>query len=148
MIYVWFSLQAGDIELHTLNTKTGKGFMKKCRVSPDGYIQMALQLAFHKLHKETPKTYEPSTTRYVQWAILKLRYIIICKEHASDYEGLWNKYRSTCLWPLNGVVKCHYDQTIIKDISIYIMCITYITFYIVYHPQLDWLIDVNTYYWS
>ena len=37
--------------------------MKKARLSPDGYIQMALQLAYYKLHKETPKTYEPATSR-------------------------------------------------------------------------------------
>lgn len=26
----------------------GKGFMKTCRVSPDAYIQMALQLAYYR----------------------------------------------------------------------------------------------------
>jgi carnitine O-palmitoyltransferase 1 len=41
----------------------GKGFMKKVRLSPDGYFQMAMQLAYHRLHKATPKTYEPSTSR-------------------------------------------------------------------------------------
>ena len=27
----------------------GKGFMKKCRTSPDAYIQMALQLAYFRV---------------------------------------------------------------------------------------------------
>lgn len=27
----------------------GKGFMKKCRVSPDAFIQMALQLAYQRV---------------------------------------------------------------------------------------------------
>lgn len=41
----------------------GKGIMKKCRLSPDGFIQMALQLAFYKKRQEIPKTYEPATGR-------------------------------------------------------------------------------------
>jgi len=41
----------------------GKSFMKKLRLSPDGYMQMSLQLAFYRLHKEIPKTYETGTTR-------------------------------------------------------------------------------------
>ena len=27
----------------------GKGFVKKCKVSPDAYIQMALQLAYYRV---------------------------------------------------------------------------------------------------
>lgn len=37
--------------------------MKKCRLSPDGFIQMALQLAFYKKRNEIAKTYEPATGR-------------------------------------------------------------------------------------
>eukprot|EP00123_Amoebidium_parasiticum_P017007 comp23677_c0_seq2/m.40532 comp23677_c0_seq2/g.40532 ORF comp23677_c0_seq2/g.40532 comp23677_c0_seq2/m.40532 type:complete len:796 (-) comp23677_c0_seq2:437-2824(-) len=41
----------------------GKGLMKQCRVSPDGFIQQALQLAYYKQNKVTPLTYESSMTR-------------------------------------------------------------------------------------
>lgn len=54
---------ADDLDMHIHLCKYGKGFMKKCRLSPDGYIQMALQLAYSRLHKTTPKTYEPATSR-------------------------------------------------------------------------------------
>lgn len=40
-----------------------KGQIKKFKLSPDGYIQMALQLAYYRLHNEIPKTYEPATSR-------------------------------------------------------------------------------------
>ena len=56
--------QASDIDLRLYNAKYGKGFMKKCRVSPDGYIQMIMQLAYFKLHREIVRTYEPATLRW------------------------------------------------------------------------------------
>lgn len=40
-----------------------KGQIKKFKLSPDGFIQMALQLAYFRLHGHTPKTYEPATSR-------------------------------------------------------------------------------------
>lgn len=46
-----------------LRASYGKGFPKKQRMSPDGYIQMAMQLAYYRMHKTIPKTYEPSTSR-------------------------------------------------------------------------------------
>jgi len=58
-----FQTLSSDIDLFTLEGCYGKGFMKKARLSPDGYFQMAMQLAYHRLHKATPKTYEPSTSR-------------------------------------------------------------------------------------
>jgi carnitine O-palmitoyltransferase 1 len=58
-----FTKLASDIDLHVLSGRYSKGFMKKVRLSPDGYFQMAMQLAYHRLHKVTPKTYEPSTSR-------------------------------------------------------------------------------------
>jgi len=41
----------------------GKGFMKKCRISPDAYIQMALQLAYYRDAGRFSLTYEASMTR-------------------------------------------------------------------------------------
>ncbi|KAI4470728.1 carnitine o-acyltransferase [Holotrichia oblita] len=41
----------------------GKGFMKKCRISPDAYIQMALQLAYFRDAGKFSLTYEASMTR-------------------------------------------------------------------------------------
>lgn len=41
----------------------GKGFMKTCKVSPDAYIQMALQLAYYRDAGRFSLTYEASMTR-------------------------------------------------------------------------------------
>jgi len=41
----------------------GKGFMKTCRVSPDAFIQMALQLAYFRDAGKFNLTYEASMTR-------------------------------------------------------------------------------------
>lgn len=41
----------------------GKGFIKSCKVSPDAYIQMALQLAFYRDQRRFGLTYESSMTR-------------------------------------------------------------------------------------
>lgn len=37
--------------------------MKQCKVSPDAYIQMAIQLAYYRQHKKFSLTYEPAMTR-------------------------------------------------------------------------------------
>eukprot|EP01134_Creolimax_fragrantissima_P005540 CFRG5540T1 len=44
----------------------GKGLMKQFRVSPDGFLQQALQLAFYKIHKKNCLTYESAMTRTYQ----------------------------------------------------------------------------------
>lgn len=39
-----------DVDLHLLmHDRYGKGFMKRCRISPDAYVQMALQLAYYRV---------------------------------------------------------------------------------------------------
>ncbi len=39
-----------DVDLHVyVQDSYGKGFMKKCKLSPDAYIQMALQLAHYRV---------------------------------------------------------------------------------------------------
>jgi len=58
-----FNSLANDVDAEVFYTKEGKETIKKLRVSPDGFMQMALQLAFYRMHKKTPKTYETATTR-------------------------------------------------------------------------------------
>eukprot|EP00735_Rhodelphis_limneticus_P000316 TRINITY_DN1049_c0_g1::TRINITY_DN1049_c0_g1_i1::g.30045::m.30045 TRINITY_DN1049_c0_g1::TRINITY_DN1049_c0_g1_i1::g.30045 ORF type:complete len:774 (+),score=262.38,sp/Q63704/CPT1B_RAT/43.24/2e-178,Carn_acyltransf/PF00755.15/2.3e-169 TRINITY_DN1049_c0_g1_i1:107-2428(+) len=41
----------------------GKGFMKQCKLSPDGFIQAALQLAYFREYGKFALTYESGTTR-------------------------------------------------------------------------------------
>ncbi|ELT93902.1 hypothetical protein CAPTEDRAFT_215687 [Capitella teleta] len=52
-----------NLDLYILRCPYGKGYMKKQRLSPDGYIQMAIQLAYYNQTKKVVKTYEPSTHR-------------------------------------------------------------------------------------
>lgn len=37
--------------------------MKQCNTSPDGYVQLALQLAYYKLYGKLTATYESASTR-------------------------------------------------------------------------------------
>eukprot|EP00128_Syssomonas_multiformis_P006038 Colp12_sorted_trinity150504_noHs@1638 len=63
------ALEAAKVAINDFDLKIlehgayGKGFMKKCRVSPDAYIQMAMQLAYFKQNKRFALTYESSMTR-------------------------------------------------------------------------------------
>jgi len=39
-----------DVDLHLRKHDCyGKGFIKQCKISPDAYIQMALQLAYYRV---------------------------------------------------------------------------------------------------
>ncbi|KAK4319843.1 hypothetical protein Pmani_009258 [Petrolisthes manimaculis] len=51
-----------DLRLY-MHTAYGKGFMKSCRLSPDAYVQMALQLAYYRDAGKFNLTYEASMTR-------------------------------------------------------------------------------------
>ena len=53
-----------DVDLHIYqNDSFGKGLIKKCKVSPDSFIQMALQLAYFRDIGRHHLTYEASMTR-------------------------------------------------------------------------------------
>lgn len=53
-----------DIDLRIyVHDHYGKGFMKQCRLSPDAYLQMALQLAYYRDAGKFSLTYEASMTR-------------------------------------------------------------------------------------
>lgn len=53
-----------DIDLRVISHSTyGKGFIKKCKVSPDAYIQLMLQTAYKRDTGDFALTYESSMTR-------------------------------------------------------------------------------------
>jgi carnitine O-palmitoyltransferase 1 len=53
-----------DVDLRILvHDSYGKGFMKTCKLSPDAYLQMALQLAYYRDFGKFSLTYEASMTR-------------------------------------------------------------------------------------
>ncbi|XP_068610502.1 carnitine O-palmitoyltransferase 1, liver isoform-like [Brachionichthys hirsutus] len=55
---------ADDVDLHVILFRDfGKGRIKKCRVSPNAFVQMALQLACFREQKTFCLTYESSMTR-------------------------------------------------------------------------------------
>jgi carnitine O-palmitoyltransferase 1 len=55
---------AADLDLHVVGHGLyGKRFMKACKVSPDAYIQMAMQLAYFRDAGRFAATYESSMTR-------------------------------------------------------------------------------------
>lgn len=55
---------ASDVDLHIeVHNAYGKRLVKKAKVSPDAYIQMALQLAYYRDSKKFCLTYESSMTR-------------------------------------------------------------------------------------
>ncbi|XP_022253543.1 carnitine O-palmitoyltransferase 1, muscle isoform-like [Limulus polyphemus] len=55
-------LEDVDLRLY-MHDAYGKGVIKKCKVSPDAYIQMALQLAYYRDARKFSLTYEASMTR-------------------------------------------------------------------------------------
>ncbi|XP_037306572.2 carnitine O-palmitoyltransferase 1, liver isoform isoform X1 [Pungitius pungitius] len=55
---------AEDVDSHIIPfSDFGKGLIKKCRISPDAFIQIALQLAHYRDKKKFCLTYEASMTR-------------------------------------------------------------------------------------
>ncbi|XP_035891449.1 choline O-acetyltransferase-like isoform X3 [Anopheles stephensi] len=53
-----------DLDFYVYRYKPyGKNFIKACQVSPDVYIQLALQLAHYKLYGQLVSTYESASTR-------------------------------------------------------------------------------------
>ncbi|XP_011495602.1 PREDICTED: carnitine O-palmitoyltransferase 1, liver isoform [Ceratosolen solmsi marchali] len=53
-----------NVDMHIyVHDMYGKGFMKKCSISPDSYIQMALQLAYYRDTNKFSLTYEAASMR-------------------------------------------------------------------------------------
>ncbi|OWK17570.1 CPT1A [Cervus elaphus hippelaphus] len=58
------NLLANDVDFHSFAFRTfGKGLIKKCKTSPDAFVQLSLQLAHYKDMGKFSLTYEASMTR-------------------------------------------------------------------------------------
>jgi carnitine O-acetyltransferase len=61
---------ATTIAAHELRVQAyqgyGKGLIKKFKCSPDAYVQMVIQLAYHKMYGKNRPTYESASTRKYQ----------------------------------------------------------------------------------
>lgn len=59
-----------EIGIHELRVQAyqgyGKGLIKKFKFSPDSYVQMIIQLAYHKMYGKNRPTYESASTRRFQ----------------------------------------------------------------------------------
>jgi len=64
------AFHASEIAQHDLRVQAyqgyGKGLIKKFKCSPDGYVQMVIQLAYHKMYGQNRPTYESAATRKFQ----------------------------------------------------------------------------------
>ncbi|XP_019640774.1 PREDICTED: carnitine O-acetyltransferase-like [Branchiostoma belcheri] len=57
-------MRVQDLDLHLVRFKTyGKNFPKSQRLSPDSYIQIAMQLAYYRVYRVACATYESGSTR-------------------------------------------------------------------------------------
>ena len=62
--YEYFNATVDAHEMIPTEFKSyGKGLIKTFKMSPDAYVQMALQLAYYRKHKELVATYESAATR-------------------------------------------------------------------------------------
>ncbi|XP_055934955.1 carnitine O-palmitoyltransferase 1, liver isoform-like isoform X2 [Argiope bruennichi] len=63
--------------------KFGKGTMKICKVSPDAFVQLAIQLAYYKDAQKFVQTYEASMTRLYQGG--RTETVRSCTTEAKDF---------------------------------------------------------------
>nr|CAH8819306.1 unnamed protein product [Trichobilharzia regenti] len=91
---------ADDLDLYILRyNKFGREFPKTVNMSPDSFIQLALQLAHFKLHNYLVPTYESASTR--RFALARVDNIRACSTPALE----WCK-------AMTGQTKCSNDDRI------------------------------------
>lgn len=63
LLEFYFRLVA-DLDMYVLHfNEYGKNFIKNQKMSPDAYIQLALQLTYYKVHRKLVSTYESAAIR-------------------------------------------------------------------------------------
>ncbi|KAK6042835.1 ZF-HD homeobox protein Cys/His-rich dimerization domain protein [Cooperia oncophora] len=75
---------ADDLEnAHCVFRDYGKDFMKKIGVSPDAFLQMAIQMAYYKDQGKFELTYEPTVMRLFREG--RTETVRSCSEHSCDF---------------------------------------------------------------
>lgn len=95
-----------DVDLHILAfSDFGKGVIKKCRVSPDAFIQMALQLAYFRDIGKHHLTYEASMTRLFREG--RTETVRSCSIESSDWVKAMVNPNSTVRIQLRELISFH-----------------------------------------
>ncbi|CAH2066599.1 unnamed protein product, partial [Iphiclides podalirius] len=103
-----------DLELNCFTyDKYGKNFIKSQKLSPDSYLQMAMQYAFYRLHKTPGAHYESAATRmYVGGRTETIR---SCSVESIEFAKTMLDNRSAPqdkLKAMSAAVKAHKDYTV------------------------------------
>ena len=87
----YFGETVGDIDMVVKRIPIGKENLKKLKVSPDAFIQAALQLAHFRLHSKFVLTYEAAVTllfkagRYLSLTNSKLFALFLLMVHCGGF---------------------------------------------------------------
>ncbi|XP_013419196.1 carnitine O-palmitoyltransferase 1, liver isoform-like [Lingula anatina] len=98
-----------DLDMFVQPSDYGKGWIKKKHISPDGYLQMAMQLAYFRLHGDTPKTYESASTR--MFALGRTETIRPISEHSVSFVKAMDNPSATSDTKINLLKKAVHYQT-------------------------------------
>ena len=104
-----------DTDIKLMNfSKYGKGFVKNCRCSPDGFIQLALQLAYFRDIGKFHLTYEASMTRLYREG--RTETVRACTEHTCNFVKAMESGQSSKK-ELRELLKKHCDShsTLYRD---------------------------------
>ncbi|XP_013061441.2 carnitine O-palmitoyltransferase 1, liver isoform-like isoform X2 [Biomphalaria glabrata] len=103
-----------DLDLHIMMfTEFGKGFVKTCKVSPDAFIQAALQLTYYRMENKFCLTYESSMTRLFREG--RTETVRSCTAEVCNFALALNegKPKSECIKLLNKAAETH--QKLYRD---------------------------------
>ncbi|KAM3719925.1 Carnitine O-palmitoyltransferase 1, liver isoform [Dirofilaria immitis] len=104
-----------DVEMALLFwTKYGKNFIKKLRVSPDGFLQLVLQLAFYRNQKKFALTYEATTARLFREG--RTETVRSCSSYSCDFVHAMLDPNQTYAERLRLLrIACEYHQKMYRD---------------------------------
>uniref|UniRef100_A0A8C2D8Q0 Carnitine palmitoyltransferase 1Ab (liver) n=1 Tax=Cyprinus carpio TaxID=7962 RepID=A0A8C2D8Q0_CYPCA len=99
---------ADDVDMHIIPFKDfGKGLIKKCKTSPDGFIQIALQLAHFRDKGKFCLTYEASMTRLFREG--RTETVRSCTSQTCDFVRAMMNDKATKLKLLKVAAEKHQD---------------------------------------
>uniref|UniRef100_A0A336M930 carnitine O-palmitoyltransferase n=1 Tax=Culicoides sonorensis TaxID=179676 RepID=A0A336M930_CULSO len=129
-------LLLNDVNLRILvHNQYGKGFMKTCKLSPDAFIQMALQLAYYRDAGKFSLTYEASMTRLFRegrtetvrpCTIESSEWVKAMENPASNTEERVNLLKKACLRHQRG----YQDAMCGKGIDRHLFCLYVVSKYL------------------